>query len=70
VELAKKRYVSPFDLALLHIAVGLRDEGFEWLEKAVQDRGIDVISLKVDPRLESVRSDPRFIASVERLKLP
>ncbi len=70
MELAKKRYVAPFDLALLHIAVGKRDEGLEWLERAVQDRGIEVISLKVDPRLESVRSDPRFVAAVERLKLP
>jgi len=70
VELAKKRYVAPFDLALLHIAMGMRDEGLAWLEKAVQDRGIEVISLKVDPRLESVRSDPRFIAAVERLRLP
>ena len=70
LELAEKRYVSPFDLALLHIAVGQVDEGFEWLDKAAQDRGIEVISLKVDPRLESVRRDPRFIALVSRLGLP
>ena len=69
-ELATKRYVAPFDLALLHIAVGETDEGFEWLEKAVHDRGIEIVSLKVDPRLESVRSDPRFIALVDLLKLP
>ena len=33
-------------------------------------RGIEVISLKVDPRWESVRSDSRFIALVEKLGLP
>lgn len=70
LDLATKRYVSPFDLALLNIALNQYDEGFEWLEKAGQDRGIEVISLKVDPRWESVRSDPRFIALVDKLGLP
>ncbi len=70
LELATKRYVAPFDLALLHIAVGQVDEGFQWLDKAVQDRGIEVVSLKIDPRLESVRFDPRFSALVDRLGLP
>jgi len=70
LELATKRYVSPFDLALLHVAMNRHDDGFEWLDKAVQDRGIEIISLQVDPRWESVRSDPRFVALVDRLGLP
>ena len=70
IELSTKRYVSPFDLALLNIALDHYDEGFEWLEKAAQDRGIEIISLQVDPRWESVRSDPRFIALVDKLGLP
>jgi serine/threonine-protein kinase len=69
LELATKRYVSPFDLALLHIALDRRDEGFEWLDKAFNDRGIEVISVKVDPRWESVRSDARFVGMVGRLGL-
>ena len=70
VELSAKRYVPPFDLALLNIALNRLDEGFLWLDKAVQDRGIEVLSLKVDPRWESVWSDPRFIQLVDRLGLP
>ena len=70
MELAAKRYVAPFDLALLHFAMDDPDEGFRWLTKAFDDRGIEIISLRVDPRFEQVRSDPRFAALVERLKLP
>ena len=70
LELAVKRYVPPFDLALLTIAMNRLDEGFTWLDKAVQDRGIEILSLKVDPRWESVRSDPRFLMLVDRLGLP
>ena len=70
LELAAKRYVAPFDLALLHFAVDNPDEGFHWLTKAFDDRGIEIMSLRVDPRFEPVRSDPRFGALVERLKMP
>lgn len=70
IGLSARRYVSPFDLALLNIALDRRDEGFEWLDKAFNDRGIEVISANVDPRWESVRSDPRFVALVARLGLP
>ena len=70
MELATKRYVSPFDLALLHIALDRRDEGFEWLDKAFNDCGIEVISVNVDPRWESVRSDARFVSMVGRLGWP
>lgn len=70
LDLSAKRYVPPFDLALLHIAMNQLDEGFVWLDKAVQDRGIEILSLKVDPRWESVRSDPRFLQLLDRLGLP
>jgi serine/threonine-protein kinase len=70
LDLSAKRYVAPFDLALLHFAVDRMDEGFQWLAKAMDDRGIEVVSLKVDPRLESVRHDSRFIALSDRLTMP
>jgi serine/threonine-protein kinase len=43
--MAEKRYVSPFELASLHFALGQTDEGFEWLAKAFQDRCFELISL-------------------------
>jgi TolB-like protein/Flp pilus assembly protein TadD len=69
-DLAGKRYVSPFELASLHFAVGQKDEGFQWLAKAFQDRCFELISLKVDPRLDSIKADPRFIALFSQLGLP
>ena len=70
LELASKRYVSPFELALLHFAIGDTDKGFQSLEKAFQDRCFELIYLKVDPRLELVRSDSRFAALFSKLNLP
>jgi len=58
--LSEKRYVSPFELASVHFALGQADVGFEWLKKAFQDRCFELISMNVDPRFDSIKSDPRF----------
>jgi TolB-like protein/Tfp pilus assembly protein PilF len=68
-ELAGKRYVSPFELASIHLALGEKDEGFKWLEKAVQDRCFELISIKVDPRFDAFKNDPRFISVFSHLGL-
>jgi serine/threonine-protein kinase len=59
-ELSKKRYVSPFEFATIHFVLGHLDEGFEWLAKAYQDRCFELIVIKVDPRFDALRGDPRF----------
>ena len=69
-DLAEKRYVSPFELASLHFTLGHTDEGFQWLAKAFQDRCFELISLRVDPRWESLRENPRFHKLFDQLGLP
>ena len=59
-ELSRKRYVSPFDLASIHFALGNREEGYEWLNKAFQDRCFELVVTRVDPRFDLLRSDARF----------
>jgi len=68
-QLAARRYVSPFELASVHFALGQTDEGFQWLTKAFQDRCFELICLRVDPRWESLRGAPRFQAVFEQLGL-
>jgi serine/threonine-protein kinase len=68
--LAQTRYVSPFELAVLHFTLGRQDQGFEWLMKAFQDRCFELIYLRVDPRFKSLKGDPRFQGMFSRLGLP
>jgi TolB-like protein/Flp pilus assembly protein TadD len=68
--LAARRYVSPFDLAALEFALQRLDEGFRWLAKAFQDRSFELISLRVDPRWECLRLNPRFEELCGQLNLP
>jgi len=67
--LSEKRYVSPFELASVHFALGQSDVGFEWLKKAFQDRCFELISINVDPRFDSIKSDPRFAPLQGQMKL-
>jgi TolB-like protein/Flp pilus assembly protein TadD len=58
---AKERYVSPLEFAWIQFALGDLDLGFKWLAKASDDRAFDLISIKVDPRFDSLREDRRFV---------
>jgi Tfp pilus assembly protein PilF len=54
-------------LALVHAALGENDAAFEWLEKGYERREESVLSLKVDPKIDPLRSDPRFSALLKRI---
>jgi serine/threonine-protein kinase len=57
---AKERYVSPLEFAWIRFALGETDLGFRWMQKALDDRSFDLISIKVDPRFDPLKGDPRF----------
>jgi TolB-like protein/Tfp pilus assembly protein PilF len=63
-------YVPAPGIALAYAALGEKDQAFKWLEKAVEERAFQLQFLKVDPRWESLNSDPRFADIVRRMGLP
>ena len=50
-----------------YFALGEIDEGFEWLERAVDTISLDYFRIKIDPRFDGVRNDPRFTSILERM---
>jgi len=66
-EHAQKSYVSPFDVALIYTALGEKDTAFRWLEKAVAERSTFLVYSKWEPRLDPLRSDPRFKELLNRI---
>jgi len=69
LEHAKREPVSPYLVALFHFALGRNDEGFELLERAYAERDRELLPMKIDSHLASVRSDPRYANLLERLGL-
>jgi hypothetical protein len=68
--LSQSRYVSAYDLALVHMGLGDKDRAFQLLEKAYQERSSALSWLKVDARLDPLRSDARFQDLIRRVGLP
>jgi eukaryotic-like serine/threonine-protein kinase len=68
-EISTTRYVSPFDVALINVGLGQRNEAFESLAKAVQDRSSWLIWLSVEPALDGLRSDQRFTKLLRQVGL-
>jgi hypothetical protein len=50
--------------------LGRPDQVFAWLEKAYRDPDDHLLHLTIDPRLRSLRPDPRFQRLVARVGLP
>jgi Flp pilus assembly protein TadD len=67
--LSQTRYVSSTNFASLYAALGDLDQAFAWMEKVYEERRGFVAYLKVDPRLDPLRQDPRFAALVTRMRL-
>jgi eukaryotic-like serine/threonine-protein kinase len=61
--------VPALTLAFVHTGLGQNEEAFEWLDKAYAERFGWLIFLNVDPKLDQLRSDTRFIDLLRRLKI-
>ena len=68
--LSKQRYVPPLDIALIHAGLSQKDEAIEWLEKAYKQQSCSLVYIKVDPRLDPLRSDLRFQELLRRMNFP
>lgn len=60
-----KRYVPPYNLALVFAGLGQSDTALGWLEQALEDRDVHMTFL-LDHKWDRLRSDPRFTVIAER----
>jgi len=68
-ERSKRQYVPPASVAWGYFGLGDSDRGFEWLEKAYQERSNAVAYLAASAHYNRVRSDPRFLDLLRRIGL-
>ncbi|MCA1837217.1 MAG: tetratricopeptide repeat protein [Actinobacteria bacterium] len=68
-ELSKRRYVSSYRVAAIHLGLGEKEQAFEWLERAYEEHDAWLVWLKVDPVLDDLHEDPRFADLMRRVGL-
>jgi TolB-like protein len=67
--LSKQKYVSPYDMAIVHVGLGENNQAFQWLKKALEERSVWMGYLKVEPQFDLLRSDSRFSELLRRVGL-
>lgn len=67
MEESKREPSTAFDMAEIFAQLGKKDQAFEWLEKAYEERYFMMMYLKVAPNFDPIRSDPRFTDMLRRV---
>ena len=63
------RVVSAWGIAALHASLGDADEAFRWLDLAVAEGATGLVFLRVHPRLDPIRTDPRYALLLRKVGL-
>ena len=66
-EIAKQRYVADYSFALIHLALGQKDDAMKWLESSYAKHQPDLNWIRVDPDLRPLHGDARFEALAEKI---
>ncbi len=67
--LSEQSYVPATAVALVYTGLGEKDKAFAWLDKAVEEHSFSLAYVKVEPRFDPLRSDPRFADLLHRINL-
>ncbi len=70
VSLPGPEYVSPYYIALVHTRLGRAAQALRWLERGFVEQDTTMVSLRVDPRFDSLRRTARFQALLKRMNFP
>ncbi|HSD46564.1 MAG TPA: winged helix-turn-helix domain-containing protein [Pyrinomonadaceae bacterium] len=68
-QLQEQRYVSPYTVAAIYAGLNDQEQAFKWLDKAVEERDIWLMNLKVDPVFAKLRSQRKFTDTLARIRL-
>jgi len=68
--LSTRQYVPSYDIAIVYLGLGYKEEAYRWLEKAFDERSAWMVYLNIDPRLDNLRSESRFKELVRKIGLP
>ena len=68
-ELARQRYVSAYNIAVIHTGLREKEAALDWLVKAYHNRDVWLVWLKVNPRFDTLRAEPRFTDLMRRVGL-
>jgi DNA-binding winged helix-turn-helix (wHTH) protein/TolB-like protein len=67
--LSKQQYVPAYDIAMIYAAFHDADNTFQWMDRALEERAPAMGTVAVDPLLDFLHDDARFVTLVKRIGL-
>ena len=61
LRVSQRRYVPPTNIALIYDGLGRKDKALDYLEKGFTEKDVRMVFLKVEPKWNNLRNEPRFI---------
>ncbi len=69
-DVAKRRFVTAYGVALVYAGIGDSETALTWLDRAFAERSHWLVWLRLDPRFDHLRANPRFSELLDRIKFP
>lgn len=63
----RTRRAFPNQIAQIYVGLGEKEQAIKWFNKAYEERSNMMMTLKVEPTLDSLRSEPKFQELVHRV---
>jgi TolB-like protein/DNA-binding winged helix-turn-helix (wHTH) protein len=67
---SEQEYVPASSIAFIYAGLGEKDQAFAWLDKGYEQRSFQMQWIKIEPRWDGLRSDPRFEDLMRRMGFP
>ena len=67
---SRRSYISATSFAFIYAPLGEKDKAVASLEKGYEERAFQMQFLKIDPRWDKLRDDPRYQELLKKIGLP
>lgn len=68
-KLSEERFVDPFWISAVYVALDEHDRAFEMLDRAYEVGSMRLPNVSVDPKFDALHGDPRFSELLDRIGL-
>jgi len=69
LQVSRERFVPPYHIAIIYSGLDETAEALTWLERGFEQRDPKRVFLKVEPKWNNLRHDPRFIRLLKGMNL-
>ena len=68
---SQQRYMDPYNISVIYIGLGDKDEAFKWLEKAYKNRSPQMMYFQIYSLtwFKTICDDPRYKSFLKRMRL-